>query len=73
MKRYRGKITYSTQLHEFPSFESPIEASPNEGTHVIDGTFLHAIFCSIPYISDKYKIAPLANVDERFLDVQVLD
>lgn len=34
---------------------------------------MHAIFCSIPYISDKYKIAPSVKVEERLLDLQLLD
>ena len=71
MKRYRGRITYSTTAENLPPLSSPIPES-NEYKSITD-TFLHAIFCSIPYISDKYKIAPSVKVEDTLLDMQLLN
>ena len=45
-----------------PPLHVAIPEDDKDYTSITD-TFLHTIFCSIPYISDKYKIAPSVKVE----------
>lgn len=51
LRKYNGRLTYSTTSTELPPLNQPI----NDPSFVrIESRFLNALFPSIPYISDKY-------------------
>ena len=38
----------------------------------MEDNFTHALFTMIPYISDKFKFAPLLKVEDKVIDMQVI-
>lgn len=70
MKRYRARITYSKIESQMPPLGTDLFANPNYVT--VEDTFLNTIFCTIPYISDKFKIAPCVKIEEKLIDYQTV-
>ena len=60
MKRYRGKITYSTTKTNIPPLDVNIDENPD--FIVLNDTYLHFMLCRMPYIAEKFKMAPLVNI-----------
>jgi hypothetical protein len=66
LRSYRGTLSYSYDCNTLPPLSSPL---PKHFT-TVDRLFYNAIFCSIPWITDKYNIAPLQNSSNDSLDMQ---
>jgi hypothetical protein len=54
-----------------PCIDTDLANDPNYIVKV--DTYLHAIFCTIPYIADNVRIAPLVKQEERVIDMQTLN
>lgn len=67
LKRYFGKLTYSLSEEKLPPLNEPIE---NTSFHTVETNFLNAIFCTIPFITEKHEFAPLLLVEDKAIDMQ---
>ena len=70
LRRYPGRITYSTTETALPPLDTPIEDPATFTT--VETDFLQVIFLSMPYISDKFNWGPLIKQQEELIDLQYI-
>lgn len=67
VRKYRGLLSYSTTCNTLPPLSTPLST---KHFTTLDSNFYNAIFCSIPWISDRHNIAPLQNSSSGAMDMQ---
>lgn len=67
LRRYLGRLSYTETDAPLPPLNEPIA---DERFVINEKEYHNALFCSIPYISDKYKVAPLLDISEGKIDMQ---
>jgi hypothetical protein len=69
LRRYNGRLIYSTTSSELP----PLDRDITDPSFVnVSTNFLNTVFCAIPFISDQYEFAPLLKVEDEAIDMQFI-
>lgn len=66
LRDYCGTLSYSTESCSMP----PLDEELPKSYTTVERNFYNAIFCSLPWISDKMNIAPLQHTSSGFMDMQ---
>lgn len=71
LRSYNANLAYSKE--GFGDRRPSLSSFPQgENWKVIKGSFTFFLLCNIPFVSEKYKSAPLAKLDDGFMDLQIL-